>query len=341
MKNNEKYILINSNGRCNNDYNKLLLKEGFEYEILGSPVHKSPQFFLHTPDIVVRNGYKNRERLALVKPIRPTLPNSDFSWEHVQVLKVLSEDETCKLVGIKKKVHKNCVIFEYKDANKFSCLIKFDNDGRLLHERLYGREEKITYNNQGKILTDDLTSPWGVCRIKNRYDKHGNRISFENMPYPCPCHTIKKTFTYDNRNRVISEKTQIGDWSNVIRYNRDGNTLVYSELRDGCMETFTVKTDDKGNVIYKKEFDWETFLDYDEFNNVIHEHHTHVKGTILERWYRYDIRGNIIYKNDDGNETWCSYDKYNNKIFSKHKPKRIEDERFADEYYVKITPIRS
>ena len=71
------------------------------------------------------------------------------------------------------------------------------------------------------------------------------------------------------------------------------------------MNETIVKTDDAGNIIYRRFGSYECWYEYDKNGNVIHTKNS--DG--FEEWYKYDKNGNQIhYKDTEGCEEWYEYD---------------------------------
>ncbi|MCQ2589015.1 MAG: hypothetical protein MJ179_01190 [Treponema sp.] len=166
--------------------------------------------------------------------------------------------------------------------------------------------------------TRDLTiyEANGLWEDWNEYDEQGNYTLTRKIYSNGIEKTITYENTYSNNGNLIHWKNSEGceqsfDENGYLIYDKGYGNQEY-RFDNSNKEIICTDYDKKGNEIHWKRADgFETWCEYDEFNNLIHEYNNEGEET----WFDYDEKGNEIHwKRADKLESWYEYDEFRNLI---------------------------
>ena len=117
-------------------------------------------------------------------------------------------------------------------------------------------------------------------------------------------------------------RPEINQCENEYTYNDNGD-IIHCRRRDGTESWF----DGHGRTIRKKDHHGnESWYEYDDRGNVIHEKHSSAFRAI-ETWWEYDANGNVIHWWDSGGyEAWREH-------YENGNPRHYKDSNGYEEWY--------
>lgn len=152
----------------------------------------------------------------------------------------------CKEVTINGK-KSNCRL-------RLNAFTECDSNGNMIHTKIYdGYESWCEYDSNGNEIHEKDSNG---CEVWKEYDDKGNIIHLKRSD------GYEKWCEYDAKGNMIHSEDSDGDKDNMIHKKGSGSKSDFEE----CSET-----DDKGNLIYFKDFrGYESRYEYDDNGNIIY-----------------------------------------------------------------------
>ncbi len=196
---------------------------------------------------------------------------------------------------------------------------EYDVNDNLIKEKYSANGSSATYEydeNGNLIFEKNSDGSW----IKNEYNDKGQK-TFSSTSQG----TWQKS-TYDSEGRLIKDEYSPNEYSDGLWYEYEYNEqgVCINTKSKSNPNGFTVKFDERGNVIFKELLDKDSAFfswykyDYDINNNLIYETYGYDGDKENDNWkkYEYDKNGNLTFESDsDGYWKKYEYDKNGNLIF--------------------------